>query len=64
MWLTPYDRERFRWRIEIWPDGRALVWLLSDGGIASAPIRAVRDIGSLGEWLVGRGVDPDDLEPC
>lgn len=63
VWLTPYDREHCRWRIEIWPDGRVLVWQMSDSWVSSAPRREPRDIGALGQWLFERGIDPDDLIP-
>ncbi|MDG4792030.1 hypothetical protein O7626_40150 [Micromonospora sp. WMMD1102] len=61
VWLTPYDVERCRWRIEIWPDGRVLVWRVSDSWVASAPQREPRDIGALGQWMFERGIDPDRL---
>ncbi len=63
VWLTPLDFEQCRWRIEVWPDGRVLVWRVSDGWVASAPQRQPRDIGDLGVWLVERGIDLDDLVP-
>lgn len=63
MWVTPYDRDGFRWRIEIMPDGRVQVYRLSDDWVSNAPRRDVRDIGALGLWLHEQGIDPDDLTP-
>jgi hypothetical protein len=61
--LTPVDGAGRRWRIEVWPDGRVRVYSVVAGFVSSAPLRAVRDIGALGVWLVGRGIDPTDLIP-
>ena len=63
VWLTPPDRGRCTWRIEIMPDGRVWVWQTAYGWVSSAPLRFPRDIGELGEWMVQRGIEPDDLIP-
>jgi hypothetical protein len=63
VWLTPVDRDGRRWRIEVWTDGRVRVYSVVAGYTSSAPLRAVRDIGALGVWLVGQGIDPTDLIP-
>lgn len=63
VWITPYDRDHCRWRIEVLPDGRVWVWRMSDSWVASAPQRYPRDIGELGVWMVERGIDPEDLVP-
>lgn len=61
VWVTPLDVEHRRWRIEIWPDGRAQVWEMVGEWVSSAPLREPRSVGELGEWLVNRGIDPEDL---
>lgn len=61
VWLTPLDRMGNRWRIEVRPDGRVFVFRLTGDLVASAPLRHVRDIGALGEWLVQQGIEFDDL---
>jgi hypothetical protein len=61
VWITPYDRQGCRWRLEIWPDGRVRVYLMSDGWVSSAPQDEPRDLGTVGRWLVDRGIDPEDL---
>ena len=63
VWVTPFDGDGFRWRIEVWPDGRVRVYRLSDHWVSNAPRRDVRDIGALGAWLVERDISPDDLTP-
>lgn len=63
VWLTPVDGRGRGWRIEVWPDGRARVYAVVAGWTSNAPLRDVTDIGALGEWLVGQGIDLSDLTP-
>ncbi len=58
--LTPSDREGRTWRIEVRPDG-VRVYRTVRGSVTGSPVRDVRDMPSLGAWLVARGLDVEDL---
>ncbi|MFB6392651.1 hypothetical protein [Polymorphospora lycopeni] len=59
--LTPPDGHGDQWRIEIRPGGAVTVWLCLGRQIASSPLAWPRTVAGLGEWLVGQGIDPDEL---
>ncbi len=58
--LTPRDSDGRTWRIELRDDG-VRVYQTVRGSLVGSPQRDVRDMPSLGAWLVARGLDVEDL---
>jgi hypothetical protein len=61
VWDTPPDRQGMRWRIEVRDAGAVSVFRRTGLRLAHAPLRHPRDLWELGEWLVDREIDPDQL---
>ncbi|MEV4622341.1 hypothetical protein AB0J74_26955 [Asanoa sp. NPDC049573] len=61
VWNTPADRQGMRWRIEVRDTGAVSVFRRTGQRVAHAPLRNPRDLWELGEWLVDRGIDPEQL---
>lgn len=59
---TPPDRDRCRWRVEVYPGGRVRVFELAGQSVASTMALRPQTIAELGQWLVERDIDPERLE--
>ncbi|MEV0732336.1 hypothetical protein [Polymorphospora sp. NPDC050346] len=61
VFVSPPDWWGQAWRIEMWRSGTVRVFRLDGHEVSSSPLSRPRTVAELGEWLVERRLDPDQL---